>query len=426
LEHLLFAAYLILFSWLVTKTRFFTKTGLSAAQLIILFLLKVMAGIAYGWIGVYYGQQLQMVDTWYFHYNSLEEYELLLKHPSQFVGSFFENRYEQGFSKFLTSKDSWWNDIKYIALEKLLAIFNVLSFGNYYTNVIFYSYLTFFGPIAIYRVMKDVFPESGFAVIAGTFLIPSFLFWASGIHKDGLIFLSFALITYHIYFGVKEKRFSAKRFLFIALALFLLIFRSFVVILLFPALLAWLLSLKTRRHPLLVFSLTYIFFGTLFFTAHYINPQFNFLEAVAQRQDEFLQLYGNSSVKVNVLEPSFIGFLKNTPQAVSLTIFRPFITDVNHLFSLAAFTELYILLFLIVLFIFYRKPKNSHSAFILYCFFFSISMLLMVGFTINILGAIVRYRSIVLPFIMIPIIARTDWSKLWNHLSKHIIKFNKV
>src|SRR5215217_7903003 len=78
LEHLIFAAYLVLFAWLVTQVPFFTKSGLSRPQVVIVFLLKVMAGILYGWIGVYYGELAQMVDTWSFHFESVNEYRLLL------------------------------------------------------------------------------------------------------------------------------------------------------------------------------------------------------------------------------------------------------------------------------------------------------------------------------------------------------------
>jgi hypothetical protein len=71
LEYLLFVVYLIFFSWLVTKIRFFTATGLSKPQLIIIFLLKVIAGIFYGWMGQYYGELAQMMDTWKYHYNAI-------------------------------------------------------------------------------------------------------------------------------------------------------------------------------------------------------------------------------------------------------------------------------------------------------------------------------------------------------------------
>src|SRR5215207_9976187 len=110
LEHLLFAAYLVLFSWLITKVAFYKKSGLTPAQLVIIFLLKVIAGIFYGWIGVYYGNLAQMVDTWMFHYEGMEGYELLLSSPKEFFTSLFKNNYQE-YGRFLSSENSWWNDL---------------------------------------------------------------------------------------------------------------------------------------------------------------------------------------------------------------------------------------------------------------------------------------------------------------------------
>jgi hypothetical protein len=422
LDHLLFVAYLILFSWLVTKVGFFIKSGLNSTQLIIFFLLKVMAAILYGWLGVYYGQQLQMVDTWYFHYNSLKQYQLLLDHPWNFFTSLFQSHYEEGFSKFLTSKDSWWNDVKYLFFDKLLALFNLLSFGNYYINIIFYSFLTLFGPIALYRVMKNVFPNKDQILQISVFLVPSFLFWNSGIHKDGLVFLSFAVISYHLYFGFKEKNFSWQRAFFILLALTLLILRSFVLVILIPALLAWYISHKSKYNPIHVFGIIYLIFIFLFFTAHHLNPKINLMQAVAERQQEFMSLHGNSSIKVKSLEPTIIGFIKNTPQAINLTLLRPNPTDARHLFSLAACIETMLFLLLFALFLFFKRNDVTLTSFLIFCFALSLSMFLMIGYTVNILGAIVRYRSIVLPFLLPPIIIMTDWNKIKSLL--HIKNFN--
>ncbi|HEY0433571.1 MAG TPA: hypothetical protein VGC95_06850, partial [Chitinophagaceae bacterium] len=84
MEYFLFAGYLILFTWLVTKTTFFTRSGLNNAQLVIIFLLKIMAGIFYGWVGIYYGNHAQMVDTWSYHYNSIRETQLLYSDPHEY------------------------------------------------------------------------------------------------------------------------------------------------------------------------------------------------------------------------------------------------------------------------------------------------------------------------------------------------------
>ena len=54
--------------------------------------------------------------------------------------------------------------------------------------------------------MKDVFPGKKMAVLFATFLVPSFLYWTSGIHKEGLIFTGISLIIYCIYFGTQRKK----------------------------------------------------------------------------------------------------------------------------------------------------------------------------------------------------------------------------
>src|SRR5215471_17470842 len=90
-DYFLFTGYLCLFAWLITKFGFFKKSGLSNAQLVILFLLKVMAGIFYGWIGIYYGQFAYMYDTWGYHYSSIEEYKLLFKDPSVYFSNLFQS-----------------------------------------------------------------------------------------------------------------------------------------------------------------------------------------------------------------------------------------------------------------------------------------------------------------------------------------------
>jgi len=179
LEYLLFIAYLVLFAWLVTKTRFFAKTGLSKPQLVIIFLLKVIAGIFYGWMGHFYGGFAQMLDTWNFHHNSLIEYQILKNNPHEYFFTLFHDPYNSdGIESFFGSKNSYWNDLKGNVFTKMLSIFNVFSFGLYYINVIFYTFISLFGPIALYRVMADVFHQQKNIVLLIIFFIPSFYYWS--------------------------------------------------------------------------------------------------------------------------------------------------------------------------------------------------------------------------------------------------------
>jgi hypothetical protein len=408
----MFAAYLIVFAWLVTKVRFFTKSGLTNPQLVILFLLKVMAGIFYGWIGVYYGEMAQMIDTWAYHAESIQEYHTLTTHPIQFFTGLFHT-YEGGYSNFLTTQNSWWNDVKANFLIKVMAVFNLLSFGHYYINVIFYSFLALFGPVALFRVMQHVYPIRKGVLVLAIFLIPSFLYWTSGIHKEGLIFTGMSLMVYHFYFGFREGRFPLYRILVILLGFTLvLILRNFLVLTLLPPLLAWIIAEKFRVKPAIVFGVVWTLSTIVFFTARYINPRLDFPEATVVKQQEFLKLGGGSAIDVNRLEPTFKSFVMNTPQALSMTLLRPFPSDVKHLLSLAAAAEISVLLVLFLVFLFFKKKGPRLTPFLWFCLSLSVGIILMVGYTVNILGAIVRYRSIIFPFLLAPMLANIDWPRI--------------
>jgi len=422
LEYLLFVLFLVFFAWLTTKVKFFTLSGLSKPQLIIIFLLKVMAGIFYGWIGIYYGGLAQMQDTWGLHINGIQEYHLLFDDPHEYFTNLFRNPYNTGFSKFLESTDSYWNDLKGNLFIKILSVFNILSFGYYYVNVIIYSFITLIGPIAIYRVMIDVFPGKKLVILLATFLVPSFLYWTSGLHKEGLLFTGISLIIYSIYFGTKEKKINLQRILGIITGLVILLtLRNFLIIIILPAMFTWLIANRKPKYGLAIFGSMYLLFGILFFTLRYINPKLDFPHAVVNKQQEFKKLApGNSTIPMKDLESTALSFLKNTPQAINLSAIRPNPSDVHHILSLAAAAEINLLLLLFILFLLVRKNGVKEKNLLYFCTFFSMTVLLAIGFSVNNLGAIVRYRSIIVPLLVIPMAAQIDWMKIKGFLFNNI------
>lgn len=427
MEYFLFPLYLLLFAWLVTRIGFFKHSGLTNAQLVILLLLKIMAGIFYGWIGIYYGQFAYMFDTWGYHHSSVEEYKLLFNDPASYFSNLFQSGYEDKYAGFFASHDSWWNDLKSNFFIKVLSVFNVFSFGNYYINVIFYSFVSLAGPVAFYRILNDVFPGKKIQVLLATFLVPSFLYWTSGIHKDGLVFMAISLIVYHFYFGLKENRFRWHRLLIMLISfLLLLAFRNFILVILIPALIAWYLSYRYPGKLVLSFLFTYLFFGILFFSLRYISPVFDFPKAVVEKQQAFMELQGNSGIEADRLEPNVISFLKRSPHALASTTLRPHPGDVRHILSLAAASETNLLLLLFLCFLVWRTSGIKNRQFIWFCLFFSFSFLLTIGYTVNFLGAIVRYRSIVIPFLIVPMVCLINWQKVNNLLFNNIKQKNNV
>jgi hypothetical protein len=258
-------------------------------------------------------------------------------------------------------------------------------------------------------------------IIVAAFLIPSFIYWSSGLHKEGLIFLGTSLVIYYVYFALKNKRITLASVLFPLLGLLLiLVLRNFLIVVVVPALIAWLLAAKFSKRPLVVFAACYAAFVIFFFTAKYFDAHLDFPQAVVTKQQEFTSLLGNSSVPMKKLQPEFSSFIANTPQAISLSMIRPYPGDVRHLLSLAAAAEINLLLLLFVVFLFWRKNGNRSPVFVYFCLFLSFSILLTIGYSVNNLGAIVRYRSIVLPLLLIPMFCEIDWSRLYSTLFSNI------
>lgn len=412
MTYLLFALYLVLFSWLITRIKFIQQSGLPNYWLIGLFVLKVAAGVAYGWYYTTIPNYEQSADTWKFFFDSKNDTALLFHDPLRYFTSIYDNPYDKDFRHLFSSVNSYWNDLKHIYMVKIMSLFNVLSGTRYYVNVIFYSFITFFGPIAFIRVMNDLFPDRKLLITCSTFLFPSFLFWSSGIHKDGLIFLFLSLIVYVMYFGLKKKRLGIKE-VFIILLLLTLIFpvRNHVVLACIPGLLAWWIAEKYFKRKWIAFALVTIIGTTIFFAAKYIHPKLDLPVSIVMRNKGFIMLGGNSFLPQRKLEANFLSFVQNAPQALNHTLVRPYVTEfLSPLYLVSGLEILLIWILVSVWFFRYTDNPYKHSV-VQFLFLVSMVLLLLTGYIVPQLGAIVRYRAIFFPFILVPIIATTSWKQ---------------
>lgn len=420
MEIFLFAAYLLLFTWCIPKIRFFSNSGLSGFQLAALFLLKVSIGLLYGWISWYAGSTPGNTDTWMLHTESLKETKILLTYPRQYITSFFYDGSGTGFENFFTSGASYWNNLKNNTYIRIESVFNCFSFGSYFVNIIFYTFWVFFGVIALYRVMQHHLGGSRLLLITGCFLAPSFLYWTSGLHKDGLTFLALSTVIYIFYFRVTSKKPIQGYLLLLGAFLLLFALRNHVLLVLLPALLCWVLARRFPARRVLVFTSVYSLGLILFFSAKYLHPALNFPAIVAGKQEAFRALTGGqSSIPVPTLQPDVAGFIRQFPQAAGMVLFRPFITDIKKALIIPAFLEVLLTWVCLLLFLAFPRKKRNFRPFSLFLLAFTVSVLFMIGYTVNNLGAVVRYRSILFPLFLPVILTGIHWERL---LKKRILK----
>jgi hypothetical protein len=417
LIYLLFVCYCILFCWLITRISFLSKSGLSKKILIALFVLRILSLIVGCYFNIYV---LKVSDSIGYQKMGIEEFHLLFQNPHQYFVNIFHTDYPSGYSRFLDDSKSFWNNLRSILIAKMLSIFDLFSFTNFWINTLFFNFLVFFGNVALYRVFIRVFPKFILQLIILIFLFPSALFFSSMIQRDGLIFLSLSMLLYHFFFIFRYKQFSLKRALIIFFFLLcILLLRNFVFIVLIPALIAWFLAEKYPQKAFLSFLIVYAFSTILFFSSGLISSRANLPEYVSLRQQSFIELgkIASSTIAIDSLHPTWKSFLSNAPQAFNHVLLRPYFTEIESFQYFPFATETLFIEILVLLFVFYSKRNVAVNPVIYFCIFFSLTMLLVTGYTVPILGAIVRYRSIYLVLLLIPIVCYTNWSKITETLS---------
>jgi hypothetical protein len=419
--YLLFIGYLIAFAWLVTKVPAIKKTGISPKSLMALFVLKVVIGCFFGYISRYYYGDNN--DTWMYFNEGCLETDLILQKPKEFLTNIFHNEYKDGVFTFFQSAQSFWHSFKTNLIIKFIAILNVFSIKNYWINIIFFNWLFFFGFAYFYRMLKEHMHAHKLTSIALSFLTPSFLLFTSGFNKEAMVF---ACLSYIIFLVVnwmcKVVIRREQVFICFALGILLFVIRDFVFVALIPALLCFVLTTKLKWNPWLTFTLGYFILGIAFFAIGNIIPALNFPEFIIKKQIEFSQMNSGSLIPINQLNNSVNSFAEAAPRSLYNTLLKPHLADAIDYRYLLFAIELIVYYTLIIIGLFFRKHKSNLSL-QLFFIFFSISILLVIGLIVPNVGAIVRYRSIYFPFLLSPILAVVDWSRLfsWIKIVKPIL-----
>ena len=414
LNYLLFTVYLLIFCWLLRKIAFIKNAGPDNRTILVLFLLKIIAGIAIGWLSLHFYSTGN--DYWDVNREGWKEYQLLCSDPHEYFANIFRSTYPDGYTGFFDSFHSFWNDLKNNLVIKLVSVFDIFSRGDYYINSLFFNFIIFFGHIALYRLFIKIYPGKIYPVIIGCFLLPSLLYFSSGIHKDGIVFLILSILMYAVFMSLQKNRFNIKRLSIIVMTLLLLFLtRNFVLFILLPALLAWILTAKTKWPALAVFAIIYLLAGFLLFNFDTIFSTADPLVTIVQKQTDFLQLpVSATAIKLDTLHPDFSSFVHNTPHSLNHLLLRPYLMELPSPILLPMNIELLLYQLLFITFIFFRQKKanNTNDPFIFFAIFFTLTAFLFIGYIVPNLGSLVRYRSLYLPFIITPMLCMLDLERI--------------
>ena len=297
------------------------------------------------------------------------------------------------------------------------AIAMLVSFGYYHVHSVFMNFISLIGLIAIFKTFRPYLTDKRKELIAAVFLMPSVLFWGSGVLKEGLLFFALGLLIYNFYI-LCNNEITLKRIVwFLLLACLIAMAKFYILIAIAPALFTYLWVKKTNsRYIFLKYFGVYLLFFGIGLNIHRISPENNALEMLVRKQTDFINLVDSlnsgSKFDINVLEPTVLSFIKNVPQALSNTFIRPHIFEARSPFMLmAAFENLLIIAIAIISLIFIRL-KGIDKNLVFFCAGFVLILFILTGIATPVMGAIVRYKVPALPFLIIVFLLILDKDKL--------------
>ena len=387
---------------------------------------KCIIGCIYGYLflTVYKGD-----DTWQYHQLSLQEYEVLKTNPLFFITDLFQHHYQQSQAlTFFNSESSYWKDLQYNILIKMLAVFNLFSRGHYYINVFFFNVVTFWGHYFLYKLLITYLPTKKQLLFLTIFLFPPLLFWESGIRKDGLIFPAITGCIYYFTLLFHARGRGKHIIMCIICLLWVFLIRNFVALSLVPVFIAYYISVHYNKRAIPVTIITMVICVVLFFLTRFAPDSLNLPRQMAERQHKFMELKGNSFLPIEPLNDKVSSYVGDLPAAINHSFLRPYITEgKSPLLLVSALENLLMIVILIGAFIHYRSLLNTlKSPLWLLLISFAVINYLMIGFTVPFFGAIIRYRILFEVLLIIPLIICVDQNNFLSRILSRIPILNKL
>ena len=295
----------------------------------------------------------------------------------------------------------YWYQSSGYTMIRLQAILRFFSLGNYSVHIVFWNFFATLGLAYTYTSIRKFYKDDNEILLYSTFLIPSFLFWGSGVHKEAVCFFSLGMILYHFLKLLKKPTQLSNWLLVISSAFLLILIRPYTFLLFLPVLLT--LTWCSNNHNAVLGKYAAIYSASSIFVVIISSfTSFNVFEKIRRMQEVYSKYYiGESDISLPTIDANLTSILMATPTAFYNVVFRPTYWDTQNFLASLAFWETYILLAILFFFIIYGRlmPKEKQALF--YGFlFFSISYIILIGLTINNLGAIVRYRSVPYLFLL--------------------------
>jgi len=413
----LYVLYAALFLRLICRWNFFDISGVRKNHLVFFFLLKVTAGLTLTLVYTYYYTDRDKADIYRYFNDSKIISSVLFTNPLAWLKIITGiGTYDTGTFEYLHNTWHFTHPVgDFITtnafLIRVISLLNYFSGFNIYIDTLLLNCITFMAITVIFKTLRPYFDEFQQILYIPFFIAPSFVFWSSGLLKEGLMFIGLAL---YLKGWLNNDKSFALRVILVLIGFFIVASTKIYVAAVL-GLCSVFLPVNTDKRAVLWLA-RIACFAFIIFLMNYVSGA-NFCERVIDKRNEFILLgmeeHSNSALPFTTLTPDCGQLLQLLPLALFTAVVRPFFFEYNLFAVLFGCENAILFCFLAtLLYLFYRKPAGKRLWLVFFCFSFAILNYIVIGITVPIIGAIVHYRIVAIPFLTLGVFLMIDLEKL--------------
>ena len=237
----------------------------------------------------------------------------------------------------------WYRDPSSYTVSAITAVINLLTFNTYLPSTVIFAALSFTGYWALFRTFAVQYPRLTSSIAVAFLFIPSTIIWGSGIFKDTICMTALGWMTHYTFKMLIQKRIALKPILVILIcSYFLAMIKVYILLVFLPSLFVWVFntySHKIKKGPVralaVVVSIALVGGGFFYFSSSFSQQLGaysldNLAETSTQTREYILwvsQENDGSGYDLGPIEPTLAGMLSKFPQAVNVTLFRPYLWE---------------------------------------------------------------------------------------------------
>lgn len=435
-DSLLPLIFVFFFLFCFAKSKWLQVEGLKPVWIQLLFLLKCCFGLLLWWIYSHYGPYKGASDSFLYFEDAMILSGLAETNPQHFFQLLFGVGIEDPkLTVYFDDMHRWWCKYTYgiandnPSIIRINALIGLVSFGSFHVHTVFMCFISTLGAIMLLKAFKPIVQISVKALFILILLMPSYLFWTSGVLKEAPLMFGLALFILSFF---KVSKAGFKGFIYLIPLFFgawlLWYIKGYVLLSLVPALLSWMMSERVKWWRLVFLGVHGLALIAAVF-ADVFYPAGNFLYVLGKKQTDFINV-ANKQDAGSLIEAvpitNWPSFILHLPEYWISTLFRPFLGEGNSILQHLSSLETFICLLLLLMALMFRRTQSRDEGRLL---MFSLSFLMVlgaiIGATVPVLGAVVRYKVPLLPFFGLTIALLIDEQFLWRKMRKYQSKVMK-